>query len=171
MNKTKVLWIESLRGIACLIVLVAHIISIHHTNGMFANGCGKIAVWFFFVISAFFSLCKFDINQLNWNGIKRYYGNRAIKLYPTYIVGLLFAYSTGFISDIKSIFEHIFLISGQGHFWYMAVIIKFFLLVPLIRYIYVKTNNDKVFLGLLLVIGSLFAMIFPWNTIEKSDFI
>ena len=37
-------YIDSIRGIACLIVLTAHIIATDTTIGIYASGCGKIGV-------------------------------------------------------------------------------------------------------------------------------
>ena len=52
----KLISINVLRGIACLIVLFAHIISTSATYGMYVSGCGKIGVWCFLVISGFLTV-------------------------------------------------------------------------------------------------------------------
>lgn len=41
----RVKWLHSLRGVACIIVLIAHIISTDSNIGGYASGCGKIGVW------------------------------------------------------------------------------------------------------------------------------
>ena len=46
-------YLTSIRGLACLMVVIAHIISVIPGVGKNVSGCGKIGVWLFFILSAF----------------------------------------------------------------------------------------------------------------------
>lgn len=168
-NSNKILWIESLRGIACLIVLFAHLLNFNSEIGTFANGCGKIAVWFFFIISGLFVVYNFNVDKLELNYVKKFYIKKIGRLYPTYIIGLIMAWGVGYIYDYKSFFRHILTVEGNKHFWYMAVILRFTLLIPFIQAIYIKIRSKKVFLLLVCGVAILFSVMFPWFIYEENS--
>ena len=126
MNK-KLEWLESIRGIACLIVFLAHIISRDFRIGIYASGCGKIGVWVFMLISGMLSILPYIHNENLLFHIKKlpnYYVKKILKIYPSYLVAILMAWILGFI-EFESIPKYIFIIETWGHLWFMPVIIKF----------------------------------------------
>ena len=165
--------LDSLRGFACLLVLAAHIISTNHELGMYANGCGKIGVWCFMVLSGFLTFLPYtlekDIPKENLiSFIIKYYKKKLVKLYPTYFIILLLAFALGFLLNFTDIIKHLLVTAGTAHFWYMPVIIKFYLLTPFLILLlgYIK---EKAFFLLITLTALIFSIIFPFtNYIENS---
>ena len=95
----KIKWIESLRGISCLIVLFAHILSVHPRYGIYASGCGKIGVWIFMLLSGMLLIKPDNMNSVNLQlkQIPKYYLNKLLKLYPAYFLTVLLIYMLNFI--------------------------------------------------------------------------
>lgn len=169
MQKEKLRWLESMRGLACLIVLFAHILSVHPMYGRFASGCGKIGVWLFFILSGFLLQYQADAKEFTVSKILPYYWNKFLRLYPAYIVGLLLAKYTGLVLDGASIIRHLLLQEGVHHFWYMPVIIKFYLCAPFILLLYRALNNKRVYIGILLIVLFVMSFKFPYTQyIENS---
>lgn len=172
MKKEKIAWMESLRGVACLIVLVAHIISTNEVFGNYANGCGKIGVWLFFLFGAFwviFPSCQKKIEQPGkW--IKRYYWNRFIKLYPVFLIVVCMAALSGLISFPEQLLNNLFFLEGTGHLWYMPVIIKFFLIAP--AFVFLKNVlSDKWMILFLCVLGVVTGLLFPYTIYVENSII
>ncbi len=164
-NKNCILWLSSLRGLACLIVVFAHIIAFGDNIGIYASGCGKIGVWFFMLISAIllyrpYFCCEREINP---KSLIDFYGKRVLKIYPSYAVVLLLAYFIGVITDFTDVFKHIFLIEGMWHFWYIPVIVKFYLVVPvfIVALSFLKRTKEKVVL--ITTMGICFSIGFPFT--------
>ena len=59
MDQKRVGYIDSLRGIACLFVLIARIVSVSEV-GSYVSGCGKIGVWLFMVLSSFLMIYPYE---------------------------------------------------------------------------------------------------------------
>lgn len=175
--KDKIKWLESLRGIACLIVLFAHILSTHPIYGMYASGCGKIGVWIFMILSGYFLLLPYSTSKKNF-GLKDifpYYLKKLVKLFPIYILTLFVAYRFGFILGLKGIVEHLTLQSGWGHLWYMPVIIKFYIISPIFLMLfcilkkYLKNKGIYCYIIVLLSICIFLSLKFPYTAyIENS---
>lgn len=169
MRKERLKWLESLRGCACLIVLFAHILSVHPLYGRFASGCGKIGVWLFFILSGFLLQYQADIKDFSVSQILPYYGNKFLRLYPVYVIGLLLAKYTGIVSDGMSVLRHLLLIEGVHHFWYMPVIIKFYLCAPFILLLYKKIDNKRIYIAILVIVLCVASIYFPFTQyIENS---
>lgn len=170
MKKENILWINSLRGLACLIVVIAHIISVNPNIGIYANGCGKIGVWCFMVLSAYLlyrPYCK-EKRQFGIKDWGVFYIKRGIRILPVYFVVLVFAYIIGYFTEIKEIFFHIVGVHGIGHLWYMSVIIKFYLLMPI--FIIIKNKVKPIWNAIILIIiFALSALLSPYREyIENS---
>lgn len=173
MEKNRIKSIDSLRGIACLIVLIAHIISTNPNFGIYASGCGKIGVWCFMVLSGFLTFLPYasgkEVKLENkFTYVIEYYKRKLVKLYPAYIVALALALVLGFLADANSVINHLICVEGVGHFWYMPVIIKFYIIAPLFILLlgYLK---EKLFVVLVSVLAMLACIIFPFTTyIENS---
>lgn len=173
MEKNRIKSIDSLRGIACLIVLIAHIISTNPNFGIYASGCGKIGVWCFMILSGFLTFLSYasgkEVNIENkFLYIIGYYKRKIVKLYPSYVFTLVFALIIGFLGDGHSIINHMLCIEGIGHFWYMPVIIKFYLIAPFLILLlgYVK---KRVFIVIISLMTVIFSVVFPFTSyIENS---
>ena len=166
---------DSLRGLACLIVLFAHLLSSSPRYGIYASGCGKIGVWCFMLLSGFFFMQALIQNPKT--NIANFYYRRILKLYPTYIIALIFASAIGFI-EIRDTFQHLTGLKGYGHFWYMPVILKFYLICPLFVVIYnlilkITQNNEKktkyIYSIILLIACITICIIFPFTKYTENS--
>lgn len=169
MRKERLKWLESLRGCACLIVLFAHILSVHPLYGRFASGCGKIGVWLFFILSGFLLQYQADAKDFSVSQIVPYYWNKFLRLYPAYTIGLLLAKYTGIVSDGVSVLKHLLLIEGVHHFWYMPVIIKFYLCAPFILLLYKNLNNKQIYIAILFVMLCVIGICFPFTQYVENS--
>ncbi len=144
---------ESLRGIACIIVLVAHWISTSSSYGIYAMGCGKIGVWCFMIMCGFFLMLPY-VDDVDHFSVLHFYLKRFLRIYPVYIVSLLLAVISGLIK-LDDVLPHILAMKGAGHFWYMPVIIKMYLVYPVFIFLYKFIKNGKVFVGILISVTAL----------------
>lgn len=167
--ETKIKWFDSMRGLACLIVLIAHIIAINPMFGMYANGCGKIGVWLFLLMAAFFLLYHSEGQTFTKKDLVEYYWKKILRLYPVYIIGLLVAYCCELLPDWRNILKHLFLIEGIGHFWYMPVIIKFFIIAPVFKWVYTKLRNQAIFSVMIFVLAIVLAISFPFTKYTENS--
>lgn len=175
--KDKIKWLESLRGISCLIVLFAHILSTHPLYGIYASGCGKIGVWIFMILSGFFLLFSYATsdNFFTLKDIIPFYLKKIIKLYPIFMITVFMAYRFGFISHAQGILDHLTFRAAWGHFWYMPVIFKFYLVAPLFLILfsfckkYFEITGKFIYIALLLIICIYYSIKHPYSTyIENS---
>lgn len=81
---------------------------------------------------------------------------------------MLFALVIGFLNDFHSVAKHLLCIEGAGHFWYMPVVIKFYLIAPFMI-ILLEGIKEKNFVILILLLTIIFSILFPFTTyIENS---
>ena len=110
-------FLTSIRGLACMIVLIAHLTSIIPNIGSNTSGTGKIGVWLFFILSAFLlTLQWIEIPKISIKEILKFYNKRIFRIFPCYIIVLLFAFSIKYFGTIDEVINHIILIKGRGHF-------------------------------------------------------
>ena len=173
MQKKHLSFIDSLRGTACLIVMLAHILASDPKYGMYANGCGKIGVWCFLIISGFLAMQSMKYTKSHkpekWSTwLITYYKKKLFRLYPTYIAALLFALWIGLLPSFTVVIKHLFCLDGIGHFWYMPVIIKFYLLLPIGYFLY-HIMPKRWFLFVHTLTAFLCCLVFPFTSyIENS---
>ena len=152
-------YLTSIRGFACLIVIIAHVLSTVPYIGKNVAGCGKIGVWLFFILSAFLLTIQWlDKKEIKKGDVIKFYIKRFFRIFPCYITVLIAVYFIKYIPNIETLIKHIFLLEGMGHFWTIPVEFMFYLIIPLIIYIMFKIKNKKLstaFLILLLIITEL----------------
>ena len=164
----RIKWIDSLRGIACVLVMFAHLLSTHPVYGIYANGCGKIGVWLFFALAGYLLLNTAKDEDITLKWCVKYYSKKLLKLYPVYLIGLLAAFFAGQFQSADDILWHLLLVKGTGHFWYMAVILKFYCIAPVILLLYKKIKKG-VFIGILLLILAVDLIFFPPNNYVENS--
>lgn len=164
-------WIDSLRSLACLIVIFAHILSTDPTYGMYANGCGKIGVWLFMLLSGFlFGRSSFHRSRsLSVIAVLEFYEKKIVRVFPEYLIALLFCAALGFfpIREIRSI---LLLRGSWGHFWYMPVVLEFYLLAPglaLLRRA-VGAKRKWLYSGILTLLAVTMALLFPYTAYPEN---
>lgn len=175
--KEKIGYIEAIRGIACLIVLFAHIVSIHPQYGVYASGCGKIGVWCFMLLSGMLLFAPYvecEDRVFSCKELLLYYRNKILRIYPAYLCAICIAYLMGLLSAMD-IPKHILCVKAWGHFWYMPVIIKFYCIAPIFLIVYSELKKyipryaNVIEIFLLIVVCMFFIFAFPHSDyIENS---
>ncbi len=172
----RIKWLDSIRGIACIIVLIAHIVSVNPTIGIYASGCGKIGVWFFMLLSGMLTLMPYleSNRSFKFKDIPSYYKKRFIRIYPHYLICICIACCLGFFS-FRSLLNQIIFISPWGHFWYIPVIVQFYLIVPvfLLFYSFLKNKLPKyaqlIFVTGIFIVALLFCLLFPYTDYVENS--
>lgn len=171
---SRIKWIDSLKGFACIIVMVTHIIASDPQIGMYANGCGKIGVWLFMLISGMlYAKSSFHQNSISLRKLLDFYGKKIIRIYPSYFFALLLLLLVGFL-DVSGVNDNLLLQSAWGHLWYIPVILKFYLIAPIfsiLKQIIDKNEqrNDRFYCLLLIIIGVVFAVLFPYPQYPENS--
>lgn len=163
-------YLTSIRGLACLMVVIAHILANIPSIGINVSGCGKIGVWLFFILSAFLLTGQWiKIDKFTGKSVIQFYIKRFFRIFPCYIVTLIIAFGIGYIDKISIVIKHIFLLDGVGHFWIIPVEFIFYLFVPIIAFIIYKINNKKKSIIFLIILGIISEILSPyWNCPENS---
>ncbi len=174
-NENRIDWLDSVKGLACLIVIIAHIISTDDRYGKYASGCGKIGVWLFLVVSGFLSVYPLleKNRKLTFKNLPSWYLGKALRIYPAYLAAVILAICVGFLPDVKSGVMHLIFMQGLGHFWYMPVIASFYIIVPVLlmiisRLTEIKRGRELSFCFLLLT-GLVFSALFPYTKYEVNS--
>lgn len=173
--KNRLLWLDSLKGIACLIVFFAHVIARYPLTVDYSYGVGKIGVWLFVVSSGYLLLVTAP-KELSWKWLGKYYLNKLIKIYPGLILGTLLLYLANIITSKTEILQTLLLMSGPAHLWYVPVILKFYLVAPLFILVDRKVDSKLIKAIGLVAIFLFFALIWPYykhvtNSIELKWYI
>lgn len=158
---------DALRGLACLIVLLAHWAATVPALHMYASGCGKIGVWCFMLLSGFFLLGPWLYSSRPFS-LMQYYRRKALRIYPAYLLSLCLSWACAFL-DRRELLPHILALQGKGHFWYMPVILKLYLLFPLVLLLRRLCRRETVLTALLMVLAVLSAVAFPFTQYTENS--
>lgn len=91
----KLLGVQILRVVACLMVFVVHFGQRTGVNSVFAfTDYGQYGVYLFFLISGFLMCQSLMKGSLNRGEIKRYYIKRAIRILPLYYLSIIWFFIT-----------------------------------------------------------------------------
>lgn len=147
---------EALKGLAILIVILAHYAQYFASDyyGRWLRGYGFGVVAIFFVLAGFGSFYSLEKRWGQTNKSKTvlaYYFSRAVRIYPFYWVALLFTpfylQQYGFLHsiDLHSIAVYLGLpfVNGPGVFWFVPAIIQCYLLAPLLYSLLSKAKAKK----------------------------
>jgi len=192
-NRFDLDYIDSMRGIAILMVLAVHstlffdIFNIMNLPLGLENilHSGKYGVSLFFIVSAYTLFRSLDIRKEN--GFKDYYIRRFFRIAPLYylVIILLFTFTTGKIfymqegtNDISlfNLATHMFFINGFftsnfnsiiGVEWTIFVEIFFYMILPVI-FIYRKyLLKISLFLFIIAILNALIMKLYPLNELER----
>jgi len=164
-------WLDSLRGIGCFIVMIAHIVAYAPEIGVYASGCGKIGVWLFMLISGFLVLR--EEKKFSFCDLKNYYINRILRIYPSFLIALILGLALGLFNG-EDLRDMLFFRSAWHHFWYMPVIIVFSLIAPVFRLFYSfvrdRFTNSKLIMASILIVGIVaFSFLFPFTSYPENS--
>lgn len=150
MQKAKIDTLLILRGLLAVAVVIWHIRSYGAIRLSVLDVPGRTAVWFFFGISGYVISYGFFAGRYTYTmeGIKRFYFNRLLRIYPLFLllslVTLLTAYlltgrSLIGLADIPSQFlllqfNHAYVLNSV--FWTLGIEVQFYLLAPLLALIF-----------------------------------
>ena len=135
--------LDGMRGIAVLLVIVSHasLIDIDIVPGLDMSGTGKVGVFLFFVLSAFLLVhqclhldAKGALDGRAW---LRYALRRVLRIYPLYVVFLLFClwapvehlFGPWALADVGN---HLLVREGAWHTWSVAVELRWYLVLPFV---------------------------------------
>lgn len=128
-------YFDSLRGVSILMVVAIHIMVIDNKGivGQFLVNIRQmlnIAVPLFFAISGFFLAKK---NLDNWSEMRKFWIRQISKVYIPAILWSLPLYYFAIRSGFSFLNETVWLLCcGYGVFYFVAVIVQFYLLLPLL---------------------------------------
>lgn len=162
-------YMTALRGIACLMVLLVHSVQILTPYGIYVSGCGKMGVWFFLVSSGFLTIYPYEQRREKTFSILKYYKKRFLKIYPVYAAVLLLSYMVGYFDSWKQFVLHLVFVQGTGHFWYMPVIAKMYLIMPVFIYARKKIKKTSFYITGMTILAVVCCLFFPYWKYEENS--
>jgi len=148
--------LDGLRGIALLLVVMSHT-SLMHLNlvpGLDMSGAGKIGVWLFFVLSSFLLMHQFieldAKGKLDGRAWANYVVRRILRIYPLYLVYLLFCWLAPiqtYPDNLKpaDVLLHLATLAGRAHLWSITVELRYYLLLPVLVVLYLYAMRRSFF--------------------------
>ena len=123
---------DGIRGLACLLVLIAHHVWIFRATHAYLDGCGKIGVWLFFVLSAYLLTHKFILNDFTRASLADYCSGRFFRIIPLFslAVGFYYLAGTAGINSRQDVVRALFFRAGFAHLWTIPVEFKFYAILP-----------------------------------------
>jgi len=151
---------DGIRGLACLIVLVMHGLSLGWPERLFPllKGGGKYGVWLFFVLSAFLLTLRLQRRGFVPNSLADYALARSLRIVPLFVLAcLLYAWAGIGITDSKQLGEVLTLQRGSIHLWTIPVEFKAYMVLPLLAWLGLLiqrcAGNGGILLAALLALG------------------
>lgn len=164
MQKTKTDVLLIIRGLLAVSVVIWHIRSYGGNSLTLLDIPGRTAVWFFFGISGYVISYGFFTERYRYTteGIKRFYINRFLRIYPLFLLLSLVTLLTAFLltgnaliglADIPSQllllqFNHSYVLNSV--FWTLGIEVQFYLLAPLLVLLFRKDGQYRYLLYLLI---------------------
>jgi len=130
--------IDGLRGIAILLVILSH-------NDILDQG--GVANAIFFTISGFLFLNPFkndyERRYLSPKNILKFYGSRALRLFPTYYIVMLFVFIfTGYKIIPKILWiPNLYFCCFYEHFWYIHALVRTCLIIPIVMMVFLFISD------------------------------
>lgn len=153
-NNDFLFWLESLRGLACILVVIHHYF---FSRALF--GCldiGNIGVVIFFLISGHI-VTKTCLNK-DKGYIKKFIYSRAARLYPAYLISVVIAwavYQPNFFDTIVNLtmFQTFIGVNNvNGVYWSLQVELVFYILLVVFLY-FGGVNKNKTLISLFFAIA------------------
>lgn len=135
---------DGIRGVACLMVLVAHAITMFSPKtAPYLAGSGKIGVWLFFVLSAFLLTNNLLRDGFNRHTLIAYSIGRFLRIFPLFIfsVFVYWLFGTAGINTWVDVGDAIFFQKGFSHLWTVPVEFKFYIWLPFVVYAFFIANR------------------------------
>ncbi|MBQ4847731.1 acyltransferase [Pseudoalteromonas sp. MMG005] len=161
--------LNTLRGLAALIVFFTHFSDITHwLDGALGGGAGAYGVMLFFLLSGFLMSYLYLNKAFTKSNIKHYLFARFARVLPLYFVVVLSAYfltvsgndSLYHIPDFNSLVGHLLLVYGESVFWSIPAEIQFYFIF-LIFWFFAKQRSGYIYASIVGVMVLLFLTNFP----------
>lgn len=147
---------DGVRGLACLIVLLAHAMTMFFPEvAPYLAGSGKIGVWLFFVLSAFLLANNFLNHGFNRQTLLAYAAGRFLRIFPLFILSIIVyrLLGTAEINTWVDVADATFFHKGFSHLWTVPVEFKFYIWLPLVVYIlFLAKRVGGLFLAVMLFV-------------------
>ena len=175
--------LDGLRGLAVLMVVFGH--GNNHGLGPFGDHSllirGKLGVYLFFVLSAYLLdrqiIKMFQQERASWDYWFYYISRRILRIFPLFFLALIvfrLANASGLnvvIYEWHEVWQHLALQRGDHIFWSIPVEFKYYLISPILLFIFhrlFRWNVYAVVLTLLLVMVGSHLFVLWWNPDGKS---
>ncbi len=163
--------LHSLRGIACLMVIITHAFSWEYPgysigHGVLIAGTGKIGVWLFFALSAFLITQNFLRTGIGRETLIDYAIARSTRVLIPFFAAILIYKLVGTLGvDTWQIAWEVatFQISA-GHLWTIPAEFTFYLMLPAILYTALQIREAlglSAQVGVLFIISGVFCLVWP----------
>ena len=169
MAEKRIEYLDSIRGIAGLSIMMAHLLTSYAIIGVNGSGTGKINVCLFFVLSGYlFGISKLDKDINLKKDVYDFYVNKFLRIVPCFLVTIIVAILLNVI-DSRTAFDSLTMKSVYGHLWYIPVILGFYLIAPLLGFLISKKVPNICKIVGLLTIGIVFAIVFPYTQCVENS--
>ncbi len=152
--------LTGLRGLAALIVFIAHSADKGHIPKIFGWGFGQIGVMLFFILSGFLMSHLYIQKEANYSNIRRYALARIARVIPLFLAALIISYIisnyfyTGFaynFQDPGQFLRALFFIHAPYVFWTIPVEIQFYFVFVIFWWLYQKHVNAWILGGFIVL--------------------
>ena len=195
MGPQKYLYIDSLRGLAILLVLLVHngqsSCFPHQLNLLIRDG--QYGVQLFFLVSAFTLMLSYENRKEEKSATLKFYTRRFFRIAPMYYIALIYFFFQNYIGfnyfytgEIKNsipwdavlsnaLFIHgikpTWINSAVPGGWSIAVEMTFYLLLPFICKVITNINRSFIFLLGCLLLSSLFLIVLKNTSLDTMYFL
>lgn len=171
----RIKYMDSYRGIACIIVLFVHLwynitekyaCEVYLKNAFY--GIGKYAVAIFFVLSGYFSIISAQNKQTVSSA---FIFQRFIRLYIPLAVTAVFAWCIDWIPTYADLIETLDLTTLRGHLWTVAVEFKYILVFAVCYYLAVALGIKKkyIIVGIVFLSAICMRIFSPQGWLENAQ--
>ncbi len=170
-GKAEIRKLNTIRGIAALIVLVSHYSNdVKLFDGYLGNGSGQIGVMLFFILSGFLMAHLYINRPWNADQSKNFLVARVARVLPLFYLVVLLSYLltqfTNFrfmypIDGLSDFLSHTLLLSGKSILWTIPAEIHFYLIFVFLWLLYFK---HKLAFYISITIITLLALFFRLDT-------
>ncbi|KZN30559.1 acyltransferase [Pseudoalteromonas luteoviolacea S2607] len=161
--------LNTLRGIAALIVFITHFSDITNwLDGVLGGGSGAYGVMLFFMLSGFLMSYLYLDKDFSQGNIIRYFLARAGRVLPLYLVvvfGSYFLTLSGYdglyaIPDFNTLLGHLLFLYGESVLWSIPAEIQFYLIF-IAFWAFAKRRTGYIYVSIIAVMILLFLTNFP----------
>ncbi|OUD11727.1 acyltransferase family protein [Thioflexithrix psekupsensis] len=157
--------LNSLRGLAALIVAVSHYSNnTQFLSGFFGTGAGQFGVMLFFILSGFLMSYLYMNQPFNKAMVYQYGVARIARVIPLFLLVVFLSYSSANllynIPNIQHLMAHLLFLFGTSVLWTIPVEIHFYLLFILLWWFYQKWEG-RLYLLLVAIVALLIFLGLP----------